>query len=138
MVPRSKTNILPLSLKFLPLLSGIQTGFHCLCALYFVFLSPIIHLIWQLYLTWEHWPKSQWLNLLQLPFNSKCSHIKVAAHNRCKRNAATLVSRGKSAIFEHHHHPREDKGWGFWPAENMKVEQKNKEMPTCVVVSHSP
>lgn len=95
LVRRSKNNFLPFSLKWLPVLSGIQTTrFHSLYPVsFFLFPFPV------LYLTWECWPWSQWLDLWQLPSNSKRSHVKATAHSRCAGNAGTLPSSAKAVPF---------------------------------------
>lgn len=99
-----KKNFLPFFLIFLPVFSGVQTTwFHALWLRSFLFPFPILYFTWQLNLncefslTWECWPWNQQLDLFQLPYNSKCSHVKASvAHGRFQRKAGTLLSRVKT------------------------------------------
>lgn len=133
-MPRNKNHFLPFPLKFLPVLSGnpnIRISSSIPYLLWFPF--PIICL------TWEHWPWGQWLDLLQLPSNSQCSRVKVTAHGRCKRNTGTLLSRVKTTIFEHQHHPERIKAGGSGRQKIWKQEKYiKKRLHVWSLGNHSP
>ena len=102
-----------------------------------LFPLPILGLTWELQLTWEHWPRSQWLHILKLPANPKCSHAKATEHGRCKnnkKNTSISLSRVKTVPFLSISSISERiKAGGSGLEKITKVGDTHKEAPMCII-----